>query len=258
MHPIERLRHVARADGAPVDDVFRAAAASLAGFSEDPVALVTACRRLIARHPENGPVWWLSARVLAASDPGDEAWRCLDTWVADPTPGELGHALPDSATVVVVGCPDRFLPAFGSRGDLTVVVADVEGDGYGFVRRLDALDVRADTVDVARLGAAVAAADVAVIDTRAVGTDGAVAAPGSWPVAAVAQTSGVPVWAVAGAGRVLPPAVWTALGDRLEPAIAVDRVAAGLVDRVVGPAGPETWADALLRADVPDVAELRR
>lgn len=258
MHPIERLRHVARADGAPVDEVFRAAAASLAGFADDPVALVTACRRLIDRHPENGPVWWLSARVLAASDPGNEAWRCLDAWVADPTAAELGHALPQSATVLVVGSPDRLVPAFGARGDVTVVVADVEDDGYGFVRRLDALDVRADTVDVARLGAAVAAADVVVIDARAVGADGVLAASGSWPVAAVAHTSGVPVWAVAGAGRVLSPAAWSSLGGRLGPSIAIDRVDAALVDRVVGPSGPEVWADALRRGDMPEVAELHR
>lgn len=258
MHPIERLRHVARAQGSPVDDVFRAAAASLAGFSDDPVALVTACRRLIERHPENGPVWWLCARVLTAGDPGDESWRCLDAWVADRTPAELGHALPDGASVALVGSPDRFIAALAGRGDIRVTVVDVEGDSYGFARRLDAVDVVADTADVARLGAAVAAADVVLLDAAAVGPDAALAAPGSWPVAAVAHTSGVPVWLVAGVGRVISPGTWPAVTERAGGSTSVDRVPGELVDRVVGEAGPEAWVDGLRRGDMPDVAELRR
>jgi len=258
VHPIERLRHVARAGGAPVDEVFRAAAASLAGFAEDPVSLVTACRRLIERHPENGPIWWLCARVLTSGDPHDEAWRCLDRWVSDRTPAELGHALPDGATIAVVGSPDRLLGAFAGRGDVRVLAADVEGDAYGFVRRLDAVDVGADTVDVARLGPAVAAVDLVVLDAVAVGPDAALTAPGSWPVAAVAHTSGVPVWLVAGTGRVVAPATWPSVSDRTDGSRTVDRLASELVDRVVGEAGPEVWADGARRGDMPDVAELRR
>lgn len=258
MHPIERLRHVARADGAPVDEVFRAAAASLAGFSEEPASLVTACRRLIERHPENGPVWWLCSRVLTAADPGDEAWRCLDDWVADRTPNELGHALPDGATVAVVGSPDRLLPAFASRGDVTVVSVDVEGDGYGFVRRLDAAEVSADTVDVGRLGPAVASADLVVLDAVAVGPDAALAAPGSWPVAAVARSAGVPVWTVGGVGRAVASATWPTVYERSSGTGSVDPVNADLVDRLVGASGPEPWADGLRRSDTLDVPELRR
>jgi hypothetical protein len=249
---------VARSSGAPVDEVFRAAAASLAGFSDDPVSLVTACRRLIERHPENGPVWWLCARVLSAGDPGDESWRCLDAWVADRTPSELGHALPDGAVVALVGSPDRFIPALSGRGDVRVVVVDVEGDSYGFVRRLDAVDVVADTVDVARLGPAVSAADLVVLDAASVGPAAGLAAPGSWPVAAVAHTSGVPVWLVAGTGRVMAPNTWDAIADRTEGSSSVDRLARALVDRVVGESGPQSWDDAMRRGDMPDVAELRR
>ncbi|MGH9208547.1 MAG: hypothetical protein ACRD1G_18670, partial [Acidimicrobiales bacterium] len=65
MHPIERLRYVARADGAGPSALVRAAAGALAGFSGEPVALVTACRRLVDRHPAVGPMWWLAARVMA-------------------------------------------------------------------------------------------------------------------------------------------------------------------------------------------------
>ncbi len=249
---------MARATGAPIDEVLRAAAASLAGFSTDPVALLTACRRLIERHPESAPVWWLCSRVLTSADAGDEAWRCLDDWVSDPTPVELGHALPDGATVVVVGSPGRLIRSFAGRGDVSVVVVDVEGDGYGFVRQLEAVDVTADSVDVARLGPAVAAADLVVVDLLAAGPDLGVAPPGSWPVVAVAHTSGVPVWSVAGVGRVVAPLSWPSFRERVEGCPTVDLVPERLLGTAVGPSGPEPWSDALGRGDMPDAPELRR
>ena len=160
MHPIERLRFVARATGAPPDDVVQEAAASLAAFADDPVSLVTACRRLIDRHPANGPIWWLCARTLVAADPGDEAWRCHGELYADPTIDELAHALPADATVAVIGWPDRLGGALARRGDVQVRVIDVDGDGPGFVRSLERLDVQADDVAVSGLAPAVATADL--------------------------------------------------------------------------------------------------
>lgn len=264
VHPIERLRYVARATGAPEDQVAREAAASLAAFADDPVSLVTACRRLLDRHLTNGPIWWLCARTLAAGDPGEEAWRCLDALTVDPTVSELSHALPEGARVGVVGWPERLLPGFTPRGDVDVLVVDVEGDGPGFVRALERSDVAALDVPVAALGRAAAGVDLIVIEALAVGPDSLLASPGSWALAAVASTSGVPVWAVAGVGRVMCRGAWVALSERLARAssspwdLTVDRVPLDLVDRVVGPGGVETVGDGLRRCDAPDVAELRR
>ncbi|MCA9233988.1 MAG: hypothetical protein KDA44_00855, partial [Planctomycetales bacterium] len=128
MHPIERLRFVARATSAPDEDVVSEAAASLASFASDPTSLVTACRRLIDRHPANGPVWWVCARTLLAADPADEAWRCHAELDADPTLDELAHALPDGGRVAVVGWPERLGAPLSRRGDLEVRVVDVDGD----------------------------------------------------------------------------------------------------------------------------------
>ena len=78
MHPIERLRLVARAGAEGRSALLaREAATALAMFSDDPAGLVTACRRLVDRHPTSGPMWWLAARVLVSSDPGGEAWAWL-------------------------------------------------------------------------------------------------------------------------------------------------------------------------------------
>lgn len=264
MHPIERLRYVARSTDADPDEVLRAAAASLAGFADDPASLVTACRRLVERHPANGPVWWLSARTLTAADPAGAARRSLDDAMTDPTVGELAHALPDGARVAVVGWSDRLLTSFARRGDLQVRVVDVEGDGPGFVRELDGHQVEAVDVAVSGLAAATAASDLIVLDATAIGPETAVVAAGGWSMAAVARASGVPVWLVAGVGRVLPTALWPAVTERLRGGATApwgtgrDLVPLDLVDAMVGPTGPESVADGLRRVDVPDAPELRR
>lgn len=264
MHPIERLRFVARATGAPDDDVVKEAAASLAGFSTDPTSLVTACRRLVDRHPANAAVWWLCARTLLAPDAGDEAWRCLDDYVTDPTVDELAHALPEGARVTVVGWPDRLAAGFARRGDIEVRVIDVEGDGPGFVRDLERADVGAVDVSVAGLAGAAATSDLVVLDACAVGPDTALTAPGGWPAAAVARAAEVPVWVVAGAGRIVPKDLWPVLVARLGgPATAPweldhDHLPLELVDRLVGAQGPETVTDGLRRGDTPNAPELRR
>jgi hypothetical protein len=264
VHPIERLRYVARASGAPADDIVQEAAASLAGFADDPASLVTACRRLLDRHPANGPVWWLCARVLTAPDPAEEAWRCLDEHQGDPTANELGHALPDGARVVVIGWPDRLTSALGRRGDLSVRVIDVEGDGPGLVRTLDRFDVPAADVEVTGLAAAVADSDLLVVDAAAIGPATVLAASGSWAAAAVARSEAVAVWVVAGVGRVLPAGTWPAVVRRLGSTATApwdhehDHLPLTLVDQLVGIEGPEPVAEGLRRADVPDVPELRR
>ena len=77
MHPIERLRFVARATGYPADVIVAEAARALASFSDDPHGLVTACRRLVSRQPGSAPLVWLCARVLCAADPYSEIRRVL-------------------------------------------------------------------------------------------------------------------------------------------------------------------------------------
>jgi hypothetical protein len=264
VHPIERLRYVARATGAEPDDVVREAAGSLAGFADDPAALVTACRRLIERHPANGPIWWLCARTLVAADPADEVWRAATELHGDPTAGELAHALRPDASVVIVGWSERLLESFGPRGDLQVRVVDVDGDGPGFVRALERIDVEAHDVPAGGLAAAVATADVMVLTAEAIGPSHALCSAGSWPAAAVARHAEVPVWLVGGVGRVLPEGLWRALVARLEAGarspwtLGHDQVPLDLVDQVVTGVGLRRAEVAAASVDCPDAPELRR
>lgn len=263
MHPIERLRMVARARGEDPALLAREAAAVLADCADDPAALVTGCRRLIDHQPTSGPIWWLAARVLGAADAEEEAWRSADALGADPTPAALVYHLPDDTQVVVVGWADQAGEALRRRGDCTVLVVDAMGTGGGLASHLRRGGTDAVVVDQAGLGAAVVASGLVLLEATALGPDGFVAAAGSRAAAAVGRSARVPVWVVAGEGRVLPAPLWQAMVSRLEggpdPWDRPDEVVPlSLVDQVVGPDGPRPPVDAPGRADCPPVPELTR
>ena len=136
MHPIERLRYVARSSGAASSALVAETAAALRAFGGNPQGMVTACRRIVARQPTAGPLWYLAARALTAPDGVAEAQRVAAEVADDTTPRRLGHALPQGATIVVVGWPDHTATALGRRGDLRVRVVDSGGEGGALVDAL--------------------------------------------------------------------------------------------------------------------------
>ena len=260
MHPIERLRYVARASGAGHDVLVRETAAALASFQGDPAGMVTACRRVVSRQATSGPVWWLAARVLTAPDPMGEAWAAVDEMESDATGRELVHAIDEAVTVTVLGWPETVGQALVRRGDLEVLVVDVLGEGSGLVRRLSLADTDAVDVSPTGLGAAVAESQLVLLEASAIGPDAFLAVAGSRAAAATARHAGVPVWLVGGVGRLLPRRMWEGVVARLdldEPWDAEDEVVPlDLVDVIVGPHGPEPVADALRRTDCPVAPEL--
>lgn len=261
MHPIEHLRHVARAAGEGPALLAREAAAALASFGEDPAGLVTACRRLVDRQPTSGPIWWLAARVLGAVvDPVGEAWRAAEELEDDGTVEVLIGCLPDDAWVTVLGYPEQVGAAVHRRGDIHVLVVDALGEGTSLVRRLVRSDVDAELVDEGAVGAAAAHVDLVLLESFALGPGGFVALAGSRAAAAVARHVGVPVWVVAGVGRVLPARLWEAVARRFDDAAPwtseEELVPLDLVDAVVGPDGLRPPAEAVKRADCPVVPEL--
>ena len=261
MHPIERLRYVARSSGAAQEALVRETAGALAALGFDPAGLVTACRRIIDRHPVSGPLWWLSARVLTSNDPMDEAWVAADEITADQTGEQLAWELPEDATITVLGWPDVAGEALVRRGDVEVLVVDALGEGTGLVRRLLHADVDACDVPASGLGAAVAASDLVLLEASAVGPGGLVSIAGARAAAAVGRANDVPVWVVAGVGRLLPTRMWEALAGRLdamgEPWELDDEVVPlDGVARIAGPRGVEPVTDALRHIDCPIAPEL--
>jgi hypothetical protein len=261
VHPIERLRYVARADGAGPTRLTVAAARALSGLGDDHAGLVTGCRQMVDRHPAVGTLWWLTARLLTAENAEREAWAVTEALESDPTPAVLAAELPDETVVVVLGWQELVAPALHRRADLQVLAIDAFGEGSALADSLAGNDVDATDVPESGMGAAVAEAGLVVIEALALGPDGLVATSGSRAAAAVARHVGVPVWAVIGEGRALPGPMWDALCRRLEQGgdpwdADEERVPADLVDVVVGPWGVGTVAEAIEHGDCPVAPEL--
>jgi hypothetical protein len=261
-HPIERLRWVARAEGAGPSLLAREAAGALASVGDDLPGLLTGCRRLLDRHPAVGPLWWLAARSLAAEDPARELYVAMSDLDADPTSAVLAAALPDDVVVTVLGWPEQGGDALRRRGDLEVlVVDDARGEGPSFARRLGVSGVEAFDVRESGLGSAVRESGLVLLEASALGPDGCVCPSGSLAAAALGQALGIDVWVVAGAGRVLPGRLWTALLGRLDAAddpwaLEDEVVPLAWVTGVAGPDGVAPPEEAVKRADCPVVPEL--
>ena len=238
MHPIERLRYVARAGVVPVAPLVRESAAALSSFADDPKGLLTSCRRLLDRRRDCGPLVWLAARMLAAMDPRAEARRVVSELDADTTGRVLQQHLDSlvaGSSVLAVGELGAFEPALHDRSDLQFIEAnDPEATG---------------------------AADLVLITSDCLGPTHALVEAGTMPVAEAARGHSTPVWLIAGAGRILPEQMWDLLSARHRPDDPSMRGLAVLdlhrfVTRVVTPEGLRTPAEAARASGCPVVPEL--
>lgn len=260
MHPVERLRQLARAGAVENRVLVEESAAGLASLASDPGALVLSCRRLLQHHPASGPLAWMCARVLCGEDPRVEAWRCVREIDRDATASHLAGELPEASTVAVLGWPEVAVAALACRGDVTSLVVDAAGEGAALAYRLQGIDIDAVDVPEAATAAAVRAADLVLVEADALGPDAFVAVSGSYAAAAVAHHAGVPVWLVAGVGRSLPPGMWSAMAQRLdreEPWTATQEIVPlDLVDVIVRPGGRGPEPPGSRPPDCPDAPEL--
>lgn len=263
MHPIERLRYVARAHGAPRQVLVRESATALGAFRDDPAGMVAACRRIIDRQLTCAPLWWLCARMLCSPEAMAEGRRAVEEMDDDPTARLLAGAIPDDATVVVVGWPAQAVAALRRRGDLEVLVVDTAGEAFEAADQLASIDVEAMAVPARGAAAAVGLADLVLIDALAVGPTSTLVPSGSLATAAVARRSEVPVWLVGGAGHLMPGSMFDAMvrrwSDGADPLEATEEVMPlDLVDRLAGVAGVVTVDEGLVHTDCPVAPELFR
>lgn len=254
VHPMERLRHLARASEADQRLLVAETAAALAAMRHDiastPGGLVAAARRIVEHHPLSGPLWGLCAHAVTAIDPFAEIRRFATEVEYDDTPGHLADAIPVDATVVVMGWPDLAGDALLQRGDVSVLAVDARDEGSAFVRRLRRADVDAEVVPPSGLAAAVLAADLVLVEALAAGADEVVATVGSRAAASVAWCSDVAAWVVIGRGRRLADRLYEAMvagmrGARVPWDASAEAVPTGLFTAAVDagddacPAAPE-------------------
>ena len=269
---MERLRYVARAGDVPVVPLVRESAAALVTMADDPMGLLTSCRRLVDRRPGCAPLVWLAARMLTGADPRSEVRDAVAEIEADPTGHELDHGLGHGWTVAALGDSDIVAPVLRSRSDLQIVPADAAGLGPG-ADDPGGLDAAADdsdgyplsdaAADPDQLAANAGTADVVVLESDCVGPTAALVSLGAVEAADRARASAVPVWLVAGVGRVLPERMW----DLATAGLGDDGPAAGgceflnldrLVTRMVTPVGLRAPDRARSRIDCPTAPELFR
>ena len=242
MHPIERLRYVARASGGDQRMLVRETAGAIRGLQFEPAGLVIACRRIVERHPTSGPMFWFCSSLLTASQPFDACYELASEIENDPTPDHLFDLLPDDATVCVVGWPDLIGDAVMRRGDVRVLAVDADDEGSSFVRRLQRSDIDAEIVPPAGIAAAAVAADIVLVEALAAAGGDVLASTGSRALASVAYCSEVPTWLVAGRGRRLPDALFTTMTTRVADVRVpwdadAESVPLALFSSVIGPAG---------------------
>ncbi|HEX6424650.1 MAG TPA: hypothetical protein VFZ79_14305 [Acidimicrobiales bacterium] len=236
MHPIERLRAVARAREVDQALLAREAAGVLGSFAGDLPGLVTSCRRLLDRHPTAGALWWTCSRLLAAGDVRAEARAIGHDLRDEPATIALSLDLPGEAVVAVL--PD---PAGGSElaGELNAWRDDlVVAHGPGALRA---------PRDEPR---------VLLVEAGAAGPDGFVAAEGTADEIAAARDAGVAVWLVVDVGRRLPRVLFEALVARAQAPGAAPGAAAPPIEIV-----PTTVAERVVeprRVDCPVAPELLR
>ncbi|MGD0084054.1 MAG: hypothetical protein ABSD78_12775 [Acidimicrobiales bacterium] len=238
MHPIERLRWIARAEDEPAASLASEAAWTLGELArQEPTALLTACRRLLDRHPACGPLWWVSCRLMAADDAVDVAHRAAAELCSDSTPDRIAAALRQSFTatdVVALTVPLELsaqalltskpypLRVVASPWSIRRSMRQLAGLGASEItgwtsgEELEALD----------------GASVLLVEALAAGRRGVLAEPMAAAAVEAARAANVPVWATVGVGRALPDRLFDSIVELVDRGTAdgEDAHAAGDVE----------------------------
>lgn len=257
MHPIERLRWIARADDEAIAALAAEAAWTLSELAlDEPAAVVTACRRLVESHLSLGPLWWVAASMLVASDPDETAHQAVDELLSDPTADRLAEALCDrleEGAIVVVACPAETV--LEAVPQLTCAFVRLVGtpmrsksrssqETFGF----------ANQFELGEADEAVEDASVVLVEALAAGSGGVIVPAGTGALADAAMRASVPLWAVVGAGRMLHAQLLAEMLRRGDGAFEL--IGPGAIEAVVGPSGLGTATEGLGRQSCPAAPEL--
>jgi len=258
MHPIERLRWIARAHGEAPATLAAEAAWTISELAlyEAP-AVVTACRRLLESHVTVGPLWWVAATVLAAPEPDEAARRAVEELCSDPTAELLADSLGrrfGADALLVVGCPaDTVREALGYQPSMVVRVVGswpwLRSELRGFAAASEV-----SGWDFGEAPQAVDGATVTLVEALAAGPGGVLLAAEAAVLARSARSASIPLWAVAGVGTVLNDQLFGEMQRRAGDEVVL--IETDVLDAVVGPVGLENPATGLCRPGCPAAPEL--
>lgn len=263
MHPIERLRHVARASGAPAGLLATETANALMSFVGDDAALLTACQRVVSRQPTAAAIAWLCAHVLSAPEPSRALWEAADEIEADRTPQHLIDGLDDEPVVLTLGWPGFVSELLRRRGDVRLLALDTDGWVERSADRASENGHDVTLIPPEGISQAVVDATHVVVDVLAAGPDAALVAQGALAAAVLGRHFERSVWAVAPVGTVLPQKMYAGVTRRWHESDSdplwwrpVEEMPLDLFDRVATPGGVVAGADAARTTSCPIVPEL--
>ncbi len=237
MHPIERLRYIARDGYVPTDVIVEEVVAAFAHLAEEPAGL-TSLRRVLVRQGWCGPLWWAAARMLTASDGYAECREILRDLAEDRT-GEEFDALLGSGhigRVGVIGWTEQAALSLVNSPDTEVTVFDVAGEGEPAASQLAAYGANvAEIVPSHRIAGSMGSLDLVLVDAALAGPAEFLAPTGAAAVLAEAAFSEVPRGLIAGIGRRLPGWLYESASAHAvaHPPRSTERVAASAIDRLI-------------------------
>jgi hypothetical protein len=218
MHPIEHLRYIARARGADPRDLVRETAYALGALGCGPAELMVACRRILDRHKDCAPLWWLCSQVLCDPDLIANSWSFAEIaeQVEDDTTDQmLAEALAPSAKVLTLAGGPTVAAGLGRRGDLEVLVVDSRHQGSAMIQYFERRDVPCEPVQPEAMAAALAEVDLVVLEADAISPQRAITRIGGQALVTLAHAAAVPVWMVAPTGVGLADLVLSAIDAEL-------------------------------------------
>lgn len=228
--------------------------------SEDAPALVTACRRLLEAHATLGPMWWVAARMVVATDPFEAARQATEELCSDSTSQMVASRLmrdvePGAAVAITLPAPAT-VHALGLAGTRAVRLVASRRPRRVELRRVSSLPESArgfafEDADLAVEGAALLVVEAAIAGPAGVGVD-----PEAAVVVNAAGAHSVPVWAVVAAGGSLPESLFVEAvrrsGDRLEV------IAPEIFELAIGPLGADSPPELFATSNCPSAPELVR
>ena len=208
MHPIERLRYVARSSGAPQAVLVRETAAALGGARLRPGRARHGLPAGARPPPDVGAAVVAAARGSSppSTTPTTRAGAAPTSWRTTPPPTSSPTPCPPTPPCACWAGPSW--PARRWPGGATSRCSPSTPSTRGRASCAGCA-TPGSTPPTCRCPASArrcAAADLVLLEASATGPDAFVAVAGSRAAAAVARHAGVPVWVVVGVGRRLPPA----------------------------------------------------
>jgi hypothetical protein len=262
MHPIERLRWIARAEGESDAMIAAEAAWTLGELAiEEPAAVLTASRRLVLRQPHNGPLWWACARLLEAvgsSQVLDLAQHISVELSSDTVPARLADGLRSELTstdVIVATVPAELLArAVEYRDNHRLLLV-----GEYRELRLEVSRLRANSAvgyEIEEAAEALEQAALVLVEPRFASAGQVVVSASAAATVRLANKGPLPVWAVFGPGRVLSEPLAAAATKLLGP--EEEPLSPSLFDQAVDEEGLGPIEAALERPCCPLGLELAR